>query len=149
MTNQDLRDSLAFPHSPTPESPGMVWRRTVDMHFNANLDCRADELRATAIKKAAPGCGVREARKQAPGSVPGGMERRSLRRRRPVSRVDPIHGPEADKLADQCIRMRRFINEHRAVLAAKVSVLATVTGWEADDTWDWVARQAERERCSR
>ena len=39
------------PHSPTPESPGMVWRRTVDMHFHANLDCRADELRATAIKK--------------------------------------------------------------------------------------------------
>ena len=51
MTNQDLRDSLAFPHSPTPESPGMVSRRTVDMHFNAYLDCRADELRATAIKK--------------------------------------------------------------------------------------------------
>ena len=45
--------------------------------------------------------------------------------------------------------MRRFIDEHRAVLAAKVSVLATVTGWEADDTWDWVAHQAERERCSR
>ena len=89
-----------------------------------------------------------EARKQAPCSVPGGMDRRSLRRRRPVSRVDPIRGPEADKLADQCIRMRRFIDEQSAVLAANVSVLATVTGWEADDTWDWVARQAERERCS-
>ena len=57
---------------------------------------------------------------------------------------DRTAGPEARKLATQCIRMARFIADQRAALEAKVRELAGATGWDVEEARKWVARKAKR-----
>ena len=57
---------------------------------------------------------------------------------------DRTPGPEARKLATQCVRMARFIEDQRATLAAKVAELADATGWDVEAARTWVERKAER-----
>lgn len=53
-------------------------------------------------------------------------------------------GPEARKLATQCVRMARFIADQRATLEKKTRELADATGWDVADARAWVARKAKR-----
>lgn len=53
-------------------------------------------------------------------------------------------GPEARKLATQCIRMARFIADQRATLKTKVCELAEATGWDVKEARNWVERKAKR-----
>lgn len=52
-------------------------------------------------------------------------------------------GPEARKLAAQCVRMARFIADQRATLETKVAELAGATGWDVDEARRWVERKAK------
>ena len=58
--------------------------------------------------------------------------------------ADRNPGPEAVKLAGQCIRMARFIAGQRATLDAKVRDLADATGWDVEQARQWVDRKAKQ-----
>ncbi|MDE2974840.1 MAG: hypothetical protein OXU64_09010 [Gemmatimonadota bacterium] len=53
-------------------------------------------------------------------------------------------GPEARKLATQCVLMARFIADQRATLETKVRELAGATGWDAEEARKWVEWKAKR-----
>ena len=55
-------------------------------------------------------------------------------------------GPDARKLATQCVRMARFIADQGDTLAVKVRELAAATGWSEEEAARWVERKARKGR---
>ena len=55
-------------------------------------------------------------------------------------------GPDARKLATQCVRMARFIADQGDTLAGKVRELAAATGWSEEDAHQWVEQKAQKAR---